>query len=133
MPSSHKHRSRCPLASTLDLFGDKWSLLIVRDLIYFSKRSFKELEQSWEQIPTSTLADRLSKLEDLGIISKELYQKRPARYQYLLTEKGLALIPAIKAMTLWGQEHIESTIEVVKVSNGVESLVAPGEYTLATK
>lgn len=127
MSNTNKHRSSCPLASALDLFGDKWSLLIVRDLIYFDKRSFKEFELSWERIPTSTLADRLSKLESLGVISKELYQKRPARYQYLLTEKGLTLIPAIKAMTLWGQEHIESTIEVVKVSNGVETLVAPSE------
>lgn len=127
MSNTNKHRSSCPLASALDLFGDKWSLLIVRDLIYFDKRSFKEFELSWERIPTSTLADRLSKLESLGVISKKLYQKRPARYQYLLTEKGLTLIPAIKAMTLWGQEHIESTIEVVKVSNGVETLVAPSE------
>ncbi|GAA5444703.1 hypothetical protein Misp06_02893 [Microbulbifer sp. NBRC 101763] len=120
-----KRRSNCPLACTLELFGDKWILLIVRDLIYHDTRTFKELEQSWEHIPVSTLADRLKKLESMDLINKKPYQNRPIRYQYQLTDKGLTLIPILKAMTTWGQEHIESTITVLKIENGKEVFVPP--------
>ena len=124
-PSQTVHRSKCPLASSLDLFGDKWTLLVVRDLMYFGECSFKDLQNSAENIPTNTLSERLKRLENLEVISKTPYQTRPVRYQYTLTKKGLGLLPALKAITLWGQENIDSTIEIVSNINGVETLTRP--------
>ncbi|MAZ86511.1 MAG: transcriptional regulator [Cellvibrionaceae bacterium] len=119
------HRSDCPLASSLDFFGDKWSLLIVRDLVYYGKCTFKDFQQSWENMPTNTLAERLKRLENLGIISKEPYQEKPVRYHYQLAEKGMDLLPAIKQIVLWGQKHIDHTIEIVSVVDGVERMSRP--------
>ena len=126
-----KHRSLCPLASALDLFGDKWTLLIVRDLIYFGPSTFKKLSQSSESIQTNTLADRLKKLEALGVISKRPYQERPVRYEYALTDKGLSLIPVVKALTLWGQANIESRETIVAIKDGVETMTRPVSVDLA--
>ena len=120
-----KHRSSCPLASALDLLGDKWTLLIVRDLIYFGPSTFNKLSASSENIQTNTLADRLRKLEELGIVAKQPYQERPVRYEYSLTEAGLTLIPVLKAFTLWGQKHIGSTETIIAVEDGVERMTRP--------
>ncbi|HEY9110916.1 MAG TPA: helix-turn-helix domain-containing protein, partial [Rhodanobacteraceae bacterium] len=80
-------RSPCAVANSLDLVGDKWSLLVVRDLFY-GKRTYGELADSPEHIPTNILADRLKRLEAAGIISSTPYQQRPVRYAYALTPKG---------------------------------------------
>jgi len=112
MDSSISHRSTCPLASALDMFGDKWTLLVVRDLLLHGQRTYKELQQSWEKMPTNILAQRLKKLEAIGIIAKQPYQQRPLRNHYSLTKKGMALTPALKAIALWGQEYIESTSNI---------------------
>ncbi|MCE7997604.1 MAG: helix-turn-helix transcriptional regulator [Rhodobiaceae bacterium] len=125
------HRSTCPLASTLDLVGDKWSLLIIRDLVYFGTCTFKKFQSAAEKIPAKTLADRLKKLEALGIISKQPYQTRPLRHEYELTEKGLALLPALKALTLWGQAHIDERETIVAVKDGVQSMTRPVAVDLA--
>ncbi|GAA3938205.1 helix-turn-helix domain-containing protein [Litoribacillus peritrichatus] len=127
------HRSHCPLASSLDFLGDKWSLLIVRDLIYNGKCTFKDFQESSEKMPTNTLAERLKRLETLGIISKEPYQERPVRYQYALAEKGMALIPAIKEIVLWGQKYIDSTITIVQEVDGVETMTRPVSVDEETK
>ncbi len=113
MISKSEHRSTCPLACSLDLFGDKWTLLVVRDLIFYSHRTFNELQKTRENMPTNILAERLKRLEAAAIITKQPYQQKPVRYQYSLTNKGRALIPALKAITLWGQEHIESAEKVI--------------------
>ena len=128
---TNKHRSLCPLASALDLLGDKWTLLIVRDLIYFGPSTFKRLSQSSEGIQTNTLADRLKKLEKLGVISKQPYQERPVRHEYALTEKGLSLIPVVKSLTLWGQDNIEARETIVAVEDGVERMTRPVSVDLA--
>lgn len=125
------HRSTCPLASTLDFIGDKWSLLVIRDLVYFGKCTFKKFQDAAERVPAKTLADRLKKLEALGIIAKHPYQTRPLRHEYELTEKGLALIPALKALTLWGQAHIDATETIVEVKDGVQTMTRPVSVDLA--
>ncbi len=121
----NNHRSDCPLASSLDFFGDKWSLLIIRDLVYYGQCTFKDFQDSWEKMPTNTLADRLKRLESLEIISKEPYQQRPVRYHYKLANKGLDLLPALKEIVLWGQKHIDHTVEIVKVKDGIETMARP--------
>ena len=101
-------RSPCAIASTLDLVGDKWSLLVIRDLLH-GKRTYGELVDSPEGIPTNILADRLKRLEDAEIIASSAYQERPVRYAYTLTEKGTALGDVLLALVRWGKKHLPGT------------------------
>jgi Predicted transcriptional regulators len=101
-------RSRCAVANTLDLVGDKWSLLVVRDMLH-GKRTFGQLLDSPERIPTNMLADRLKRLESAGIITSSAYQERPVRYAYTLTEKGAALGDVLLALVRWGKENVPGT------------------------
>jgi DNA-binding HxlR family transcriptional regulator len=106
--SSEFKRSSCAVANTLDLIGDKWSLLVVRDLLH-GKRTYGELADSPEGIPTNILAERLKRLEGAGIITSAPYQERPVRYAYTLTKKGIALGDVLLALVRWGREHIPGT------------------------
>jgi DNA-binding HxlR family transcriptional regulator len=101
-------RSPCPIASTLDLVGDKWSLLIIRDMLH-GKRTYGELLDSPERIPTNILADRLKRLEQAGIISRSPYQERPVRHAYALSDKGRDLGEVLLALVRWGKRHIPGT------------------------
>ena len=103
-----KPRSSCAVASTLDLIGDKWSLLVIRDLLH-GRHTYGEILQSPEGIPTNILADRLARLEDAGIIASEPYQDRPVRYAYSLTPKGRDLGDVVLALVRWGRKHIPGT------------------------
>jgi DNA-binding HxlR family transcriptional regulator len=87
---SSVRRSDCPVANTLDLVGDKWSLLVVRDLLH-GKRTYGEVLDSPEGIPSNILAERLRRLEAAGLVVRSAYQEHPVRYAYTLTHKGLAL------------------------------------------
>ena len=98
-------RSHCPVANLLDVFGDKWTLLIVRDLL-LGKIRYSEFAQSPEGIPTNILADRLKRLETQGVVAKTAYCEKPARYQYELTEKGRDLAPVLEAMAAWADRHV---------------------------
>jgi len=102
-------RSPCAVASTLDLVGDKWSLLVVRDL-FRGNVTYGQLQNSPEGIPTNILADRLKKLEEAGLIAKSAYQERPVRYAYALTEKGRELRDILLAMVRWGKKYIPGTL-----------------------
>jgi DNA-binding HxlR family transcriptional regulator len=102
-------RSPCPVAKTLDLLGDKWSLLVVRDAMLFGKRRFGEFAASPEGIPTNILADRLRRLEERGILRKTAYQKNPLRYEYRLTSTGKELFPVLKEMIRWARHHLPGT------------------------
>jgi DNA-binding HxlR family transcriptional regulator len=102
-------RSPCALANSLDIVGDKWSLLVVRDLLY-GKRTYGELAKSPEHIPTNILAERLKRLEEAGIVLGTPYQERPTRYAYTLTAKGRALGDVVRAFVSWGKQHIPGTV-----------------------
>lgn len=104
-------RSACAIASSLDLVGDKWSLLVVRDLLH-GKHTYGELADSPERIPTNILADRLKRLEAAGIIVSAPYQKRPTRYAYTLTPKGAALGDVLLAFVHWGKQYIPGTVRL---------------------
>ena len=105
-------RSSCAIANTLDLVGDRWSLLVIRDLLS-GKRTFSELVASPERIPTNILADRLKRLEEAGIIVSAAYHEHPVRYAYSLSPKGLALGDVLLALVRWGRQYIPGT-KVVK-------------------
>jgi DNA-binding HxlR family transcriptional regulator len=102
-------RSPCAVACTLDLVGDKWSLLVVRDLLQ-RDATYGELQNSREGIPTNILADRLKRLEEAGLIARSPYQEHPVRYLYGLTEKGKSLRDVLRAIVQWGQKHIPGTL-----------------------
>lgn len=108
------NRSRCPVSCALDLLGDKWTLLLVRDLLH-GKGTYTEIQQSPEGIPTNILADRLKRLQTAGIVEKQPYQERPVRYRYHLTEKGKDLSPVISAMIDWGNRYVEGTISRAEI------------------
>ena len=102
-------RSTCPIANVLDLVGDKWSLLIVRDILLHNKHRYGDFLASDEGIPTNILADRLKRLEAYGIIKKTPYQHNPVRYDYHLTETGRHLKPIVMEMVNWGLNYIPGT------------------------
>ncbi len=103
-----EHRSACPIASTLDLVGDKWSMVILRDLLT-GKRRFGEFIQSPERITTNVLTDRLARMEAYGLIERKPYSERPPRYEYLLTDKGAGLLPVLQEISRWANQHIPGT------------------------
>lgn len=110
-------RSPCAVANSLDIVGDKWSLLVVRDLLH-GKRTYGELADSPEHIPTNILAERLKRLESAGIIVGTPYQERPTRYAYTLTPKGRALGDVLLAFVRWGKQYIPGTIVLGQGSSG---------------
>lgn len=102
-----EYRSDCPISTALDIFGDKWSLLIVRDLMFNEKKTYGEFLNSEEKIATNILADRLLLLEMGGIISKEKHPESKAKVLYKLTSKGIDLIPVMVEIILWSERHHE--------------------------
>ena len=99
------HRSECPISYTLDFVGDKWSLLVIRDLMFKTKISYGEFLSSSEGISTNILADRLSRLTNNGVISKTVDPDDRKRKIYALTAKGRDLGPMLVEMILWGSKH----------------------------
>jgi DNA-binding HxlR family transcriptional regulator len=103
--SISKRRSGCPVSISLEAFGDRWSLLIIRDLMVRAYRTFKQFEQSGEGIATNILADRLKKLRKAGIILTEPDPTDGRKLNYRLTEKGIALAPVLLELLIWGARH----------------------------
>jgi DNA-binding HxlR family transcriptional regulator len=99
-------RSPCPVASALDVVGDKWSLVVLRT-IFAGRHRFHELADIAEKISTNILADRLERLERYGLISKAAYQNNPTRYEYRLTERGADLLPVLQQLGSWARRHME--------------------------
>jgi DNA-binding HxlR family transcriptional regulator len=103
--SFDEFRSFCPVASSLDIIGDRWTLVLIRDF-YLGATRYTDFLTSPEGIPSNLLAERLKTLETRGIVFKTPYQTRPTRYDYRLTEMGLALYPVMKALTRWGLDWL---------------------------
>lgn len=102
------NRSTCPVACALETVGDRWSFIIIRDLILGATK-YGDFLKSPENITTNILADRLKKMEMSGIITKEPYQENPLRYEYSLTEKGQDLTGVLRELINWGLTYIEGT------------------------
>lgn len=101
-------RSVCPITTVLDILGDKWTLLVIRDLV-LGKRRYQEFMSSPEKIASNILANRLKRLEAGGLVTRRAYQENPARYEYVLTKKGKGLEPVLEAIIVWGQKHYPGT------------------------
>lgn len=102
-------RSDCPISCALDLIGDKWTLVVLRDLLFFNKTKFDEFLESPERISTSVLTDRLHKLERAGLIEKAPYSSHRLRMSYSPTEKGKTLAPVLNEIVRWAKRNIENT------------------------
>jgi DNA-binding HxlR family transcriptional regulator len=107
--SSTRRRSDCPINFALEIFGDRWSLLIVRDLMFKGKVHYGEFMESEERIATNILADRLQTLEKAGIVEKRQDPRKRSKNVYTLTEKGWDLLPALTELVLWSAKHDPDT------------------------
>lgn len=99
-------RSHCVFANALDIFGDKWTLLVVRDLFFFDKHEYKDFLGSPEGIATNILADRLKKLVSYGIAAEMPHPDSRARKLYYLTQKGKDLLPVLLSIARWGSDYL---------------------------
>jgi DNA-binding HxlR family transcriptional regulator len=95
----------CPIAQTLDLIGERWTLLLIRDLLFHGPRRFLDFQLAFPGLAPNTLSTRLKALEDHKLVRRALYTERPPRLEYLLTEKGKSLGPVLKALRDWGTNH----------------------------
>src|SRR5262245_17417045 len=102
-------RSRCPLGGALDVVGDRWTLLVMRDLLFYDKRRFADFLSSPEKIATNILADRLERLERCGLVRRRLARERPRREEYHPTARGRDLVPVLRELIRWGKRHVPGT------------------------
>jgi DNA-binding HxlR family transcriptional regulator len=108
---TEKPRSLCPISLSLEVFGDRWTLLIVRDMMFAGKRHFREFFQSDEQISSNILADRLKMLVDNAIVTKADNPRHKQKAIYSLTEKGIALLPVFVQIGAWGRRYAPASGE----------------------
>jgi DNA-binding HxlR family transcriptional regulator len=109
MKHTHQRRSDCPINFALETFGDPWSLLIIRDIVYFGKKTYGEFLTSEEGMATNILASRLVRLEEQGILMKKPSVQDKRKEEYILTEKGLDLIPVLAEIANWSAEYDPQT------------------------
>jgi DNA-binding HxlR family transcriptional regulator len=102
---TRKYSLKCPVARTLDIIGDRWAILILRDLFHFPARRFQDFEQTLPGLTPSVLSARLKELESNEIISSRNYEDHPPRLEYFLTKKGRKLGPAMLALKEWGEKY----------------------------
>ncbi|BCH29470.1 transcriptional regulator [Mesorhizobium sp. L-8-10] len=106
------HRSGCPINLSLEVFGDKWSLLILRDMIFGGKRHFRELLRSEEGISSNILADRMKSLVELGLLTKADDPTHKQKAIYSLTEMAISLVPVFAQLGAWGRRWLPATPEL---------------------
>ncbi len=109
MKHTQHRRSDCPINFALETFGDPWSLLIIRDIVYFGKKTYGEFLESEERMATNILANRLARLEQQGILMKKTSLSDKRKEEYVLTEKGLDLIPVVVELANWSARHDPQT------------------------
>jgi len=128
-------RSTCPIATALELIGDRWTLLVIRDLAFAGKRRFREFLKSEEAISSNVLADRLNLLVGNGILTKSGDPTHAQKAVYSLTEKGLGLLPVLVAMSAWSQRYYPETRrpEAVQVVAGGGSFLKRLERKLRSE
>jgi DNA-binding HxlR family transcriptional regulator len=104
-----RDNSKCPITYSLDTIGDKWSLLVIRDMVFMGKKYYREFINSEEGISTNILADRLQKLEENGVISKVRDENNKKQFVYGLTDKGYDLVPVLLELIQWAAKHDPDT------------------------
>jgi DNA-binding HxlR family transcriptional regulator len=125
--ATQKRKSDCPVNYALEIFGDKWSLLIIRDLMYKGKKTYGEFLASEEKIATNILAHRLIMLEEAGLIKSKRDKDNKSKFNYTLTEKGIDLVPLLLEIIKWSAKHDKKTAApkefVSRVKNDREKFI----------
>ncbi len=122
-----ERRSGCPVAISLEILGDRWSLLVIRDLMVRGLRTFKDFERSGENIATNILSDRLRKLVAAGIIAAKPEKTDARKLNYRLTKKGIDLAPVLFELLIWGSRHEKTGLpraRVAKMEKNREKVLA---------
>ncbi|WP_022826425.1 winged helix-turn-helix transcriptional regulator [Hymenobacter norwichensis] len=122
-----KQRSTCSISTSLDVLGDKWTLLIVRDIVFAGKSTYGQFLQSAEKMATNILADRLALLEAQGILTKAVAADKKSKFTYRLTEKGVDIVPILVEFILWGAKHGPTIVDpglLAELQTGKEAAVA---------
>lgn len=122
-----KQRSTCPVSTSLDVLGDKWTLLILRDMVFAGKSTYGEFRQSAEKVATNVLADRLAVLEAHGLVTKAVAADKKSKFTYRLTEKGVDTIPIIVELVRWGSQHCPTAVDpnlLAELQAGKDAAVA---------
>jgi DNA-binding HxlR family transcriptional regulator len=99
------YEMRCPVARTLDIIGERWTILVLRDLLLHGPRRFQDFQESLEGVAPNTLSARLKALEEHGIVARRQYSEHPPRLEYQLTDKGKSLGPVLRSLREWGKQH----------------------------
>jgi DNA-binding HxlR family transcriptional regulator len=115
-----RHRSGCPINLALEVFGDRWTLLIVRDLMFAGKRHFRELLHSDERIATNILSDRLNMLVDQGIITRSSDPSHKQKALYGLTQRGIDLLPVLAQIGIWSRRYLPVSDELGVTAEALE-------------
>ena len=118
----HKFRCNCPFTSALDVLGDKWMLVIVKQMLIEGKETFKDFTESDEAIATNILSTKLKLLEELGIVLKTKRPDNKKTNLYLLTDKGLALTPLLVELATWSDNHLRDVHPTIQEGEGMELL-----------
>ena len=108
---SFSYRSSCPISTALDVIGDKWSLLILRDIVFMGKHTYSEFAASGEQMATNILAERLKKLLQFGLLEKAHPPGNKKTIHYSLTQKGKDLIPLMAEMVVWSTKYEQQNVD----------------------
>ena len=127
---SRTYGQPCPIARTLDIVGDRWTLLVVRDLFLGDTR-FTEIRKRSPGMPTKMLSDRLKSLEQHGIVERKVYSEHPLRAEYQLTTLGLSLEPVVSAIFAWGMQHVLAPAERPAIERHVASRSATASKMFA--
>ena len=98
-------QEHCPVARTLDVIGERWTILLLRDLLLEGPRRFQDFQESLPGVAPNTLSARLKVLEKNGLVARRLYSDHPPRLEYRLTDRGKSLGPVLKALRDWGKRH----------------------------
>ena len=125
-----KKRSECPISCSLDIFGDKWSLLIIRDMMFFNKSTYGDFLKSAEGIATNILASRLQGLEENKLIEKLEHPDSKAKVLYKLTPKSIDLLPIIVEIYLWAEKYFDIPAELKNLLK--EAKKGKDEFIMAT-
>ena len=99
------YEMQCPIARTLDIIGERWTIMLLRDLLLEGPRKFQDFQSAFPRISPNTLSARLKSLEENGIVQRRFYEDHPPRAEYRLTDKGRSLGPVLRALREWGQRH----------------------------
>jgi DNA-binding HxlR family transcriptional regulator len=116
-----KYSMRCSIASTLDVIGDRWTILILRDLFLYPTRRFQDFEASLPGLTPSVLSSRIKELTAHGILTSRLYAEHPPRPEYMLTRKGRALNPVLMAMKAWGEQYATSIMGAASLESDIRN------------